>query len=255
MRRLARRIIPAETRRQAYPVFRRLTAWPPVGHVRLGNLRRLTPIDDKFGSGRGDPIDRYYIDDFLRRHAGSSEYAPGLIRGRVLEIGDATYSKRYAASAQAEQIDVLDASPTNPSATVVADLANAPHLADQTYDCVICTQTLLLIYDIHAAVRTIHRILNPGGVVLATVPGISQICRPDMDIWGDYWRFTTRSVRRLFEEAFDPAAITVEAYGNVLASAAFLYGLSAQDLKRSELDARDPNYELLIAVKAVKATR
>ena len=32
----------------------------------------------------------------------------------------------------------------------------------------------------------------------------------------------------------------------------FLYGLSAQDLRREELDTRDPKYEFLIAIKAVK---
>ena len=115
----------------------------------------------------------------------------------------------------------------------------------------ICTQTLLLIYDLHAAVNTLHRILKPGGTVLATVPGICPITA-EMETWGDHWRFTSLSARRLFEEVFDPADTTVEAYGNVLASAAFLYGLSAQDLRRVELDERDPNYEMLIAVKAVK---
>jgi hypothetical protein len=119
---------------------------------------------------------------------------------------------------------------------------------------VICTQTLLLIYDVAAAIRTLHRILAPGGTLLVTVPGISQICRPDMDVWGDYWRFTTLSARRLFEEAFEPADVTVESYGNVLAASAFLYGLAAQDLKRKELDPRDPDYQLIIGVKATKPT-
>ena len=38
---------------------------PPVGHVDLGHLRRLTPIDPHFGYSRGQVIDRYYIDKFL----------------------------------------------------------------------------------------------------------------------------------------------------------------------------------------------
>jgi SAM-dependent methyltransferase len=204
-----------------------------------------------FGSDRGDPVDRYYIEDFLARHAGAGEYAPGLIRGRVLEVGDDSYARRFGA--QVEAIDVLDVSPTNPAATVVADLTDAPQIPSNSFDCVICTQTLLLIYDLKAAVTTLHRILKPGGVVLATVPGISQICRPDMDTWGDYWRFTTLSARRVFEEAFEPENVAVESYGNVLSATAFLYGLAAQDLKREELEARDPDYELVIAVRATKA--
>ena len=46
----------------------------------LGDLRRLTPIDSGFGLGRGNPVDRHDIEDFLRRHAAD-------IRGRVLEVG------------------------------------------------------------------------------------------------------------------------------------------------------------------------
>ena len=46
--------------------------------------------------------------------------------------------------------------------------------------------------------------------------------------------------------------MTVETYGNVLTASAFLYGLAAEDLKPSELSSRDPNFEVLIAVKAIK---
>ena len=141
----------------------------------------------------------------------------------------------------------------NPDATVVADLADAPKLPSDAFDCVICTQTLLLIYDVHAAVRTLHRVLKPGGTALVTVPGISRSCRPDDGaITGDYWRFTTMSAKQLFEETFQPAGVTVEAYGNVLTAAAFLYGLAAEELAPSELDVHDPDYQVIIGVKAVK---
>ena len=70
---------------------------------------------------------------------------------------------------------------------------------------------------------------------------------------GDYWRFTTMSAKQLFEETFQPAGVTVEAYGNVLTAAAFLYGLAAEELTPSELDVHDPDYQLIIGVKAVKA--
>jgi SAM-dependent methyltransferase len=162
------------------------------------------------------------------------------------------YTRRYGHPADVEHVDVLDVSPGNPQATVVADLTDASKLRSDSYDCVICTQTLLLIYQLREVVATLHRLLAPGGALLVTLPGISQICRPDMDEWGDYWRFTTLSARRLFEEAFAPAEVTVEAYGNVLAATAFLYGLAAEDLRPRELDLRDPDYQVTIGVKAVK---
>jgi SAM-dependent methyltransferase len=251
VRQAARRFLSADTRAR----LRRLTAWPPVGFVRFGSLRRGTPISRQFGFERGQPIDRYYIDDFFRRHAGTAGYAPGLIRGRVLEIGEARYAGSFGRPAEIERLDVLDVSAHNPKATVIADLTDGSNLASESYDCVLCTQTLLVVYDVRAAVNTLHRILAPGGTLLVTLPGISQVCRPDMDIWGDYWRFTTLSARRLFEEVFDPADITVESYGNVLSAAAFLYGLAAQDLRPRELALRDPDYQVTIALKAVKSAK
>jgi hypothetical protein len=44
----------------------------------------------------------------------------------------------------------------------------------------------------------------------------------------------------------------VAAHGNVLTSVAFLEGLAARELRREELDAHDPQYPMLITVKATK---
>ena len=137
-------------------------------------------------------------------------------------------------------------------ATIVADLSNADHLPSDTFDTIIFTQTLQLIYDIHATVATLHRILKPGGVLLATASGMAQISREDFELWGEYWRFTSLSARLLFEEVFPRENITVSSYGNVLAAVSFLEGLAVEDLKKKELNAVDPNYEILIAIRAVK---
>jgi SAM-dependent methyltransferase len=254
---VGRRVLP-EAAQQSIRA-RGWTIWPPLGRVRLGGVGRLTPISTVFGFDRGLPIDRYYIEDFLRRHAGAHGYTQGDIRGRVLEIGDDRYSRKFGRwpaqpgeGGGIEKVDVLNVGEGNPETTIVADLAAGDDIPSATFDCVICTQTLHLIYDVRGAVRTLHRILKPGGVVLATVPGLTRICRPDFDLWGDYWRFTSLSVRRLFEEVFRPADVTVDAYGNVLAAVAFLHGLAAEELKQPELELRDPNYEVLVAVRARK---
>jgi SAM-dependent methyltransferase len=255
----ARRTVPPRWQ----PVVRRLVrwppVWPPVGLVRFGSLRTTVPFSRSFGFERGQPIDRFYIERFLRRQSGVGDYVTGDIRGRVLEIGESVYARRFGGwdpdrpTGPVTSVDVLDPSPGHPEATVVADLADAPHLPSDAYDCIICTQTLLLIYDVRAAMRTLHRILAPGGVLLLTVPGISQICQPDMALWGDHWRFTSLGVRRLAEEAFAAHDVTVETHGNVLAAAAFLYGLAASELRREELEAHDPDYQLLITLRAVKS--
>lgn len=220
---------------------------PPVGLVRFGSLRRLTPISRDWGDDRGGPIDRYYITGFLDRHRQD-------VRGRVLEIAEDVYTRWFGDDRVAKG-DVLQYQEgEHPRATFTGDLANAPHLPSDAFDCVILTQTLQLIYDLRGAVATVHRILKPGGVVLVTVPGITPVNRHDSESWGNYWcwSFTELSVRRLFEEHFDAAFIQTETFGNVLAAAAFLYGLGRDELTRAELDHRDADYEMLIALRARK---
>ena len=218
---------------------------PPVGGVDFGNFRRSAPFSRVFGFDRGLPIDRYYIERFLARQASD-------ICGRVLEIGDNIYTKRFGGD-RVIQSDVLHAAEGNRQATLVADLTQAESIPSDTFDCVVCTQTLMFIYNVQAAIRTLYRILKPGGVLLATVAGVShQISRHDMDRWGDYWRFTSLSARLLFREAFPAANVSVETYGNVLAATAFLHGLVVEDFRDAELDCHDSDYEVSIAIRAVK---
>jgi len=244
-RRLARRMLPDGARRRLGALWRGREYLPPAGCVRFGDLRRLTPISRKWGKDRGKlPVDRYYIETFLTRHAHD-------IGGRVLEVQDASYTRRFGGN-RVTRSDVLHAAPGNAQATIVADLVSAPHIASDTFDCIILTQVLPFIQDVPSAIRTIHRILRPGGVVLATVPGISQIVRHDMERWGDYWRFTTLSARQLFARVFPASSVQVEAYGNVLVATAFLHGLAAEELRPAELEHHDADFELLITIRATK---
>jgi SAM-dependent methyltransferase len=219
---------------------------PTLAAVRWGTLRRVTPVSRIFGFDRGQPIDRYYIEQFLQQHQQD-------IQGRVLEIGDATYTHRFG-GARVSQADVLHATPDNPQATLIGDLATGAGLPVETFDCVILTQTLLCIYDVKQALTHLYRILKPQGVVLATVPGISQISRYDLERWGDYWRFTSLAARRLFQEVFPEEHITVATYGNVLAAVAFLHGLAAHELQPQELAYHDPDYEVTIGIRALRPT-
>ena len=216
---------------------------PSVDQVDFGSLRQVNPISREFGYDRGKPVDRYYIENFLAARAGD-------IRGRVLEVKDDTYTRKYGGE-QVDVSDVIDMAEDNRQATIVADLTRADRVPSDAFDCIIFTQTLQLIYDMRSAIQTLHRVLKPGGVLLATFPGISQISYKDCgDSW--CWEFTQLSVRRLFEESFSGADISIEAHGNVLAAIAFLHGLAAEELRREELDYRDPDYEVLITLRAVK---
>ena len=113
---------------------------------------------------------------------------------------------------------------------MIADLTDGTGMASGSFDCIILTQTLHLIFDVQAAIATLHRILAPGGVVLATVPGISQI---DRGRWRDtwFWSFTVPSMTRLFGERFGYANVEVSYAGNALAAVAFLEGLATDELR------------------------
>lgn len=240
LRLFATRYLTRATRRR----LARLVVWPPVGWIRFGQLRRLKPITTDYGNSRGLEIDRYYIEKFLAEHAKD-------IRGHVLEIKHNAYTLKYGGD-RVIKSDVLHKVEGNPDATIIADLANADHLPSDTFDTIIFTQTLQFIYDIKSTVATLYRLLKPGGIILATASGMAQISREDFEQWGEYWRFTSLSTRFLFEEIFPKENIAVRSYGNVLTAISFLEGLAAEDLKRKELDIIDPNYELIIAVRAVK---
>lgn len=219
-------------------------AVPEVGRIDFGDLRRTEPITRSFGYDRGRPIDRYYINYFLEKHAND-------IKGHVVEIGDDRYTLRFGED-RVTKSDVLDQQHPDSSPSIIADLTKADHVPSNHFDCFIITQTLQFVYEVKTAVQTLHRVLKPGGVVLATVPSLSPICRYDMDRWGDYWRFTSAVVSRLFGDVFGPQNIEVEAFGNVLVATAFLHGVAAEELSNEELDRKDRDYEAMIAVRAIK---
>jgi len=216
---------------------------PAHGHIRQGDFARVKPFSTQFGYDRGGPVDRYYIENFLERHAD-------LVAGNILEIGDNDYTLRYGAS-KITKTDILHIDANNPNATIIGDLSNAPQIADNTYDCIILTQTLHLIYDFKEAIQTCYRILKPGGSLLMTVPGITHI---DQGEWKEnwLWAFTGSSVSRLLKPVFSERNVEVETYGNVFAAAAFLYGMGVNEVKKKDLDYHDPHYQVIIVAKAVK---
>jgi hypothetical protein len=214
-----------------------------LGRARVdwGDLRRTTPISPVWGADRGRCVDRYYIEQFLEAHADD-------IRGDVLEVYDSDYTVRFGGRG-VRRSDVIDIDPTNPRATVIADLRRADAIPTHAYDCFIMTQTLHVIYEMGAVLRECARILKPGGVLLATLPCASRIA-PEQGLDGDFWRFTPAAARSLFSEFFPPERLEVRAYGNVLVNIAFQYGLACEDLTQREFETHDPYFPLLISVRA-----
>ena len=208
------------------------------------NLRNLQPISKVFALDRGTPIDRVYIEDFLGKNRDS-------IKGVICEIADNRYSKKFGS--KVIKYEILHYKDDNQNATIVGDLSDISTLPQNKIDCFILTQTLNFIYDFKSAIKGLNYMLNEsGGVALVTVSGISQISRYDYERWGDYWRFTDLSIKKVFEEVFGQGNVEVKTYGNILSATAFLQGISAEELTPKELFYNDANYQVTICIKAVK---
>lgn len=228
--------IPARERLRFRQAVRRALA-----PVRLGVFRAGVPVSESWGYDRGTPVDRVYIHRFLDRHRE-------VITGRVLEVHDDRYTKRFGHAV--ERSDVLDIDPANPGATLIGDLAAPDGFEPDAFDCFVLTQTLQFLYDLRSAVRTVRRVLRPGGVVLATVPAASRVSRGQVD--REFWRFTAASVRRLFADEFGGANVEVVSYGNSLTVAASIVGLASEELPRATFDVDDAHFPLIVGVRAVK---
>lgn len=208
------------------------------------SLSSVEPASQIFGLDRGIPIDRYYIEDFLNIHSDD-------IKGRALEIAESTYSRKFGKNAR--EFYVLHFDKSNTDATIVGDLSKPETLPENYCDTFICTQTLNFIYNVKEAILGCHKLLTKNGIFLGTVAGISQISRYDMERWGDYWRFTDLSVKKMFEEIFGVGNVEVKIYGNAMSATAFIQGLSVEDIpNKKKLMVRDENYQVIIGIRAVK---
>ncbi|MBX9881861.1 MAG: class I SAM-dependent methyltransferase [Sphingomonas sp.] len=212
----------------------------PLGFGAFGGT---APLSDRFGFDRGTPIDRFYIEDFLGRHAGA-------ITGRTLEVGDDAYTARFGGD-RTERRDVLHVDPHCPAATIIGDLADPSTLPEASFDCAVITQTLHLIWNMGAAVHALHRALRPGGTLLLTVPGITRVDRHE---WGAgwYWSLTEHSAKRLFGEVFGEGQVEIAVYGNVFAACAFLQGAALEEVPRRKLVPVDPCFPVILGVRATR---
>jgi glycosyltransferase involved in cell wall biosynthesis/SAM-dependent methyltransferase len=238
LRRLTLAILPYSLKQRLRHIRDRVAA-RRRGDIDFGDLARIRPVSHDYGFSRGTPIDRHYIDEFLRSHAAD-------IKGRVLEFGSSLYTDRFGRDVTAQ--DVLNVLASAPGTTILGDISAPGLLQPDSYDCIIATQVLPYIYEPIAAIREMHRALRPGGVLLVTTPGLAPII--DLE-WDCYWNLTVPSARRLFTEVFG-AAVEVQSKGNAFAATCFIQGIAIEDVALNWIEAEDPRFPVNVAVRAVK---
>lgn len=202
----------------------------------------LEPVSKRFAAERGTPVDRIYIEHFLQNNKSE-------IQGVVMEIADAKYTEKFGHDVKQSLVLHVNGWGKN---TVKGNLETGEGLTQDSVDCLICTQTLQFIYDVHSAVHNIYTMLKPGGVALVTAHCLGQISLYDYNNWGEYWRFTDQSMRKLFSESFDDKNVEVHAWGNVKTAIAYQYGLCAEDLEKKDFKYNDQQFPVIITVCARK---
>jgi hypothetical protein len=205
---------------------------------RWGNLRRTRPFSEVFGFDRGTPIDRYYLEKFLRACSGD-------IHGDVLEIQVNSYTKRFGRNvARADTIDI------NPAfdATYTCDLAHSAGIVpSDAYDCFLLPNTLSVMRDVEGCLREALRIIRPGGTILAAGAVLGQ-----GDAGGDYWRLTELGWQQVAARVWPGCAVSTTSFGNCLAATAAIQGLAHEELTPAELDEYDARFPVFVGIRCRK---
>ena len=104
------RVIPALVLKPAKALVQWLQGQPSLSSVDFGGLQHLEPFSRTFGTDCGLPVDRFYIEHFLAVRRAN-------IRGRVLEIGEDTYTRTFG-SDQVTRSNVFHVHDRNHQVTV-----------------------------------------------------------------------------------------------------------------------------------------
>jgi len=236
IRRTVKAVLPAAAWRCARGLMIRTRG---VG-ARIFMGRRVEPLSYVWGFDRGLPIHRYYLEQFLQECRSD-------IRGHCLEFRDDSYTSRFGGAA-VTRLDLLHLDDSHSGVTIVADLTRPNDVPSDTFDCIVCTQVLHLIFEVDRAISELWRILKPGGVLLATVPHISM-CDPG---WHEIWRFTPEGLSAVVGRAFGADNVSVRAYGNSLTAAGELRGLVTEEFSQAALAYSDSRFAVEVCVRAVK---
>ena len=202
----------------------------------------LVPASRRWGNERGTPIDRYYIEKFLDKNKDC-------INGTVIEVSENTYTKKFGHSVNESLVIHVDGR----NKTLKGNLETGEGIHESMCDCLICTQTVQMIFNQENVFKNIYKMLRAGGKALITAHVSSPISMRDYNLWGEFWRYTPKALERLLKQAgFDDNQIRIYTYGNIKSVVCFMYGLCLEDLSKEELDHKDEQFPLIIGVLAGK---
>lgn len=198
----------------------------------------INPVSRRYGREHGIPIDRYYIEKFLNSNRS-------VINGVVGEFGDNTYTLQFGKEVSRSVVLHVNGWGEN---TIKVNLSTGEGIKEGILDTLICTQTIQFIFDLPIVMKNIVRMLNSNGTALITAHGVAQISPYDYRNWGEFWRFTDKSLKELVEKTCDGVEVNVYTYGNVKACVALLYGLCIEDMDAKDLEYTDNQYPMVLGM-------
>ena len=215
-------------------------------HKLIGAVAEMDtePVSRQFGTERGTPIDRYYIEEFLKEN---QKY----ITGDVLEIEDSFYTEKFGRDQVCRSI-VMDVNSKDSGVSFNGNLETGEGIQDEIADCFILTQTLMYIFDLKSAAHNISRLLKRGGAALITCSGISQNSRRCMDDYGCHFNFNEKALARMFREERSLEVVESGSFGNVKTVTAHIGGVCREDLKLEDFLPNDKYYPLIVYVVVKK---
>lgn len=147
-------------------------------------------------------------------------------RQRALDIGSDLCPYQDALEARGYAVETLDLAG---SAADHAGTVESTGLPDKSFDLVLCTQVLEHCLDPFRAIQEIHRILKPGGRLLASAPHV-WFYHPHPT---DHWRFTQQGMAQICERGGLTLRQLLAQGGSVLAAAQIMNFLAFGVLGRA----------------------
>lgn len=117
------------------------------------------------------------------------------VMGETIDLGCGTMPFSNHLASRASTYHTLDLRPHSKDVTYVGDIQHMPMIPDESYDCALSLEVLEHVQDPRQALREIHRILRPNGILIVSVPHLSRLHEEPHD----YFRFTSYGLRHVLE--------------------------------------------------------